>query len=165
MDVVTLQPAAGAQGEFAGAADVPRVSREARRRRAATQMLVPDSAHGTNPAIGGACAAIEVDDRQERRRRQRRPRALKAALDDRDVAGFMLTNPNTLGLFEEQLGEIARRRARRGRPRLLDGANMNALLGVVRPGDLGLRRACTSTSTRRSPRRTARGGPGAGRRA
>ena len=98
-------------------------------------MIIPDSAHGTNPAsvtLGGYQAVtVPSDDRgcvdMD---------ALRAALDD-DVAGIMLTNPNTLGLFEEDIGAIAEAVHGVGGLLYYDGANLNAILGMARPGDMG----------------------------
>jgi hypothetical protein len=99
------------------------------------KVIIPDSAHGTNPAsvtLGG----YEVVTVPERRARLRRHGALAAVLDE-DVAGIMLTNPNTLGLFEEDIAAIAAAVHGVGGLLYYDGANLNAILGVVRPGDMG----------------------------
>lgn len=103
--------------------------------RQRTKVIIPDSAHGTNPAsvtlAGYETVTVKSDERGcvdlE---------ALKAAMDD-DVAGVMLTNPNTLGLFEDQIGDIAAAAHSVGALLYYDGANLNAILGVVRPGDMG----------------------------
>jgi len=133
MAAATLQPAAGAAGELTGlllmrAYDA---ARGERRRR----VIIPDSAHGTNPAsvtLGGyevitvksdARGCVDVD-------------SLRDVLDT-DVAGMMLTNPNTLGLFEEDIVEIAAAVHEVGGLMYYDGANLNAILGMVRPGDMG----------------------------
>jgi glycine dehydrogenase subunit 2 len=139
---VSLQPAAGAQGELTGVL-MMRAYHMARDDLARDVILVPDSAHGTNPAsttMSGlrvvevpSCAADvpsggNVD-----------LAALKAACDEHGdrLVGMMLTNPNTLGLFEERVEEIAALVHARGGLMYGDGANMNALLGIARPGDLG----------------------------
>jgi len=134
MDTVSLQPAAGAQGELAGILMV-RAYHLDRERRPRDKVLVPDSAHGTNPAstaIAGyravqlkSDAAGEVDLLD-----------LERNLDE-DVAAFMITVPNTLGLFESRILEIAEMVHAKGALLYMDGANLNALLGIVRPGDLG----------------------------
>ena len=133
MSAATLQPAAGAAGELTGLL-IMRAYHESRndqRRR----ILIPDSAHGTNPAsvtLGGyEVTTIPSDDRG-----LVDVTALKGALGP-DVAGIMLTNPNTVGLFEEEITEIAAAVHDCGGLLYYDGANLNAILGVVRPGDMG----------------------------
>lgn len=130
---VSLQPAAGAHGELAALMVAAAHFREAGLRR--TKVLAPDTAHGTNPAsarMAGfefvsirsiAGGLVDLDD-------------LDAKLDD-EVAVLMITNPNTLGLFDGQIGQIAERVHDRGGLIYLDGANMNAILGIARPGDFG----------------------------
>jgi len=132
---VCLQPSAGAHGEFLGTLLMRayhRLNGEIKERK---EVIVPDSAHGTNPASGtmagfsvvvvpsdeDGCVSIE---------------ALKAAVSER-TAGLMLTNPNTLGIFEENIGEIARIVHDAGGLLYYDGANLNAILGKARPGDMG----------------------------
>jgi len=133
MHAATLQPAAGAAGELTGLL-LMRAYHEANgdvRRR----VLIPDSAHGTNPAsvtLGG----YEVTTIPSNDRGLVDLEALKAALGP-DVAGIMLTNPNTVGLFEEEITEIAAAVHDVGGLLYYDGANLNAILGVVRPGDMG----------------------------
>jgi glycine dehydrogenase subunit 2 len=135
LDACSLQPAAGAQGEltalFVAAAHFRHTKQPLRKR-----VLVPDSAHGTNPAsaaLAGFQAVtvkstptglVDLDD-------------LKAKLDDR-TAVFMITNPNTLGLFESQITQITELLHAAGGLVYLDGANMNAILGITRPGDFGV---------------------------
>ncbi len=134
MDAVTLQPAAGAQGEMTGVLLMRAyhlANGEPHRRR----VLVPDSAHGTNPATC-ALAGLEVVEIASDAEGRADIDALTAALDDR-VAGMMLTNPNTLGVFESQVAEISRRVDEAGGLMYMDGANLNALMGVTRPGDMG----------------------------
>jgi len=134
-DAVSLQPAAGAHGEFAGVL----IMRAAQRARGETQrhkILVPDSAHGTNPAstaMAGFTAVQIASDKDGNVDID----ALKAALDD-EVIGIMITNPNTLGLFESHLVEVARLVHEAGGLVYGDGANLNAIMGIVRPGDLGI---------------------------
>ncbi|MGH9044503.1 MAG: aminomethyl-transferring glycine dehydrogenase subunit GcvPB [Acidimicrobiales bacterium] len=133
MAAATLQPAAGAAGELTGLLlmRAHHLARGERRRR----VIIPDSAHGTNPAsvtLGG----YEVTTVASDQRGCVDLDALEAVLDD-DVAGMMLTNPNTLGLFEEQVVQIARAVHSVGGLMYYDGANLNAIVGVVRPGDMG----------------------------
>ena len=133
MAAATLQPAAGAAGELTGLL-LMRAWHEA---QGATRhkVIIPDSAHGTNPAsvtLGGyEVVTVPSDDRG-----CVDMAALRAVLDE-DVAGIMLTNPNTLGLFEEDIAEIAAAVHEVGGLLYYDGANLNAILGVVRPGDMG----------------------------
>jgi glycine dehydrogenase subunit 2 len=133
MAAATLQPAAGAAGELTGLLLMRAyhsANGDARQR-----ILIPDSAHGTNPAsvtLGGyAVTTIPSNERGLVDLEK-----LKAALGP-DVAGIMLTNPNTLGLFEEEITEIAAAVHDVGGLLYYDGANLNAILGVVRPGDMG----------------------------
>ncbi len=131
---VSLQPAAGAHGELTGILIIRAYHRDrgdARR----TKILIPDSAHGTNPA-STAMAGMQVVELPSDDRGNIDLTALDAACDD-TVAGLMLTNPNTLGLFEENVTQVIERVHACGGLMYGDGANMNALLGVVRPGDLG----------------------------
>jgi glycine dehydrogenase subunit 2 len=134
---VTLQPAAGAQGELAGVMMIRAYHADKGRRP--SKVLIPDSAHGTNPAsvtlnsmetVGlktGADGLLHVDTVKE-----------ACAAHPDDVAAIMITNPSTLGLFEEQLGEIADVVHEAGGLVYMDGANLNALLGKVRPGEAGV---------------------------
>ena len=133
LHAVSLQPAAGAQGELAALMVAAAWFRDQGMRR--TKVLTPDSAHGTNPAsaaMAGFHAVtiksnpqgfVDLDD-------------FRTKLDD-DVAVFMITNPNTLGMFERQVRTIAEEVHARGGLIYLDGANMNAILGITRPGDFG----------------------------
>ena len=133
MDGITLQPSAGAQGEITGI-KLMRAYHEAHGNPKKT-ILLPDSAHGTNPASavisGYDCIQIKSDDRGLVDLDD-----LKARLNG-DVAAVMLTNPNTLGLFETRIAEISELVHRAGALLYMDGANLNALLGIVRPGDIG----------------------------
>ena len=134
MDGMTFQPAAGAHGEFTGVLLIKQYH-DARGDRKRTKIIVPDSAHGTNPASAAVCGlkvvevkslddgTIDID-------------ALRPLLDD-TVAGIMMTNPNTLGLFETRIPEIAEMVHACGGLLYYDGANFNPLLGKVRPGDMG----------------------------
>jgi len=134
MAAFTLQPAAGAQGELTGLKIIAAYHRRKRHHRAT--ILIPDSAHGTNPASAGICGfAVEklrsgpdgLVDLKE----------LKRKLTD-DVAALMLTNPNTLGLFEREIKTIAALLHEHDALVYMDGANMNALLGLARPGEMGV---------------------------
>ena len=131
---VTLQPAAGAHGELTGILIIRAYHRD-RGDEQRTKILVPDSAHGTNPATttmsGMEVVEIPSDDRGNIDLSE-----LQKLCGD-DIAGLMLTNPNTLGLFEEHVKEVVDLIHACGGLVYGDGANMNALLGVVRPGDLG----------------------------
>jgi glycine dehydrogenase subunit 2 len=131
---VTLQPAAGAHGEFTGVL-IMNASHKSRGDHKRTKMLVPDSAHGTNPASAGMLGmSITVIPSDARGNVDLA--ALKAQCDN-TVVGMMLTNPNTLGLFDEHVQEIVKLVHDCGGLMYGDGANLNALLGIVRPGDLG----------------------------
>jgi len=134
MAAVTLQPPAGAAGELTGLL-LMRAWHRAQGQEHRTKVLIPDSAHGTNPAsvtLGGyQTVTIPTD-----RRGLLDMVALRDRLGD-DVAGIMLTNPNTLGLFEEDIVDIAGAVHGAGGLLYYDGANLNAILGVTRPGDMG----------------------------
>jgi glycine dehydrogenase subunit 2 len=134
MPAVAMSPAAGAHGELCGLMAI-RAALEARG-DARRKVLVPDSAHGTNPATAAICGyAVEAVALNDRGRVDLA--ALKAALGS-DVAAFMLTNPNTCGLFEDEILEQAEAVHAAGAFFYCDGANFNAIVGRVRPGDLGL---------------------------
>ena len=134
-DAVSLQPAAGAHGEFTGIL-IMRAYHESRGDDKRKKMLVPDSAHGTNPASTAMSGFYPVEIPSDERGNVDLEK-LKAELDD-TVVGLMLTNPNTLGLFEEQILEITEAVHACGGLVYGDGANMNALLGIVKPADLGI---------------------------
>jgi glycine dehydrogenase subunit 2 len=134
MDSASLQPAAGAQGEMTGLMLI-RAFHMANGDSSRKKILVPDSSHGTNPAsaalTGFEVVEVKSDDRggvdlDDLRR-----------LTDETVAGLMLTNPNTLGLFDENIEEVVRIVHDAGGLAYYDGANMNAILGICRPGDMG----------------------------
>nr|MBO2468967.1 glycine dehydrogenase (aminomethyl-transferring) [Bacillota bacterium] len=133
MDAVTLQPAAGAHGEWTGLMMI-RAYYEARGEKR-TKVLVPDSAHGTNPA-SATVAGLETVTVPSNERGLVDLEALKR-LADENTAALMLTNPNTLGLFEEQIVEIAKIVHDVGGLLYYDGANANAIMGIARPGDMG----------------------------
>ena len=134
MDDMTFQPAAGAHGEFTGVLLIKQYH-DARGDHKRTRIIVPDSAHGTNPATAAMCGydvvniasgpdgCVDLD-------------ALRAALGE-DTAGLMLTNPNTVGIFDKNILEITRLVHEAGGLCYYDGANLNAVMGVVRPGDMG----------------------------
>lgn len=134
MQRVTLQPAAGAHGELVGCLMI-KAYHESRGDHARVEMIVPDSAHGTNPATA-AMAGFTVVTVKSNDRGQVDVEALKAAVSER-TAGIMLTNPNTIGLFEENIQEISRIVHAAGGLQYYDGANLNAIMGLVRPGDMG----------------------------
>ncbi len=131
---VTLQPAAGAQGELTGVL-ILRAYHEKRGQTQRNKILIPDSAHGTNPATS-AMSGMRVVEIKSDARGNVDLQALRLECDD-TLAGLMLTNPNTLGLFDENVEEVIRMVHEAGGLVYGDGANMNALLGIVRPGDLG----------------------------
>ncbi|OFX14621.1 MAG: glycine dehydrogenase (aminomethyl-transferring), partial [Armatimonadetes bacterium RBG_19FT_COMBO_69_19] len=133
MERVTFQPAAGAHGELTGVLMV-RAYFEARGEQR-TKVIVPDSAHGTNPATA-SMAGYQVITVKSDARGNMDVRALREAMDG-SVAAIMLTNPNTLGLFEEHILEVEEIVHGRGGQMYLDGANFNAVLGITRPGDQG----------------------------
>ena len=134
LHAVSLQPAAGAQGELTALFVAAAYFRDQGRTR--TQVLIPDSAHGTNPA-SAHLAGFEAVTIKSDARGLVDLADFKAKLSDQ-TAVFMITNPNTVGLFDPQIGEIARLLHDRGALLYLDGANMNAILGIVRPGDMGV---------------------------
>jgi glycine dehydrogenase subunit 2 len=133
LDAVSLQPAAGAQGELTALLVAAAYFRDKGEKR--TRVLIPDSAHGTNPA-SAALAGFEAITIKSDTRGMVDLADLKAKLDDR-AAVFMITNPNTLGLFDPQIAAITELLHARGALVYLDGANMNAILGITRPGDFG----------------------------
>ena len=134
MDRVTLQPAAGAQGELAGVMMIRAYHEQRGERR--RRVLVPDSAHGTNPA-SAAQNGYEVVSIPSGEDGLLHPEPVAAAMSE-DVAALMITNPSTLGLFEEHIARIAEIVHAKGGLVYGDGANLNALLGIARPGDLGI---------------------------
>ncbi|MBQ9593226.1 MAG: aminomethyl-transferring glycine dehydrogenase subunit GcvPB [Lachnospiraceae bacterium] len=135
MDAMTLQPAAGAHGEFTGMMLIKRYHELRGEGEKRVKVIVPDSSHGTNPATGtmnglqvvsipsAADGSVDLD-------------ALRAAVGE-DTAGLMLTNPNTLGIFDKNITEITKIIHEAGGLCYYDGANLNAVMGVVRPGDMG----------------------------
>ncbi len=135
MDACSVQPAAGAHGELTGVLMIWAYHRD-RGEAYRDTILAPDTAHGTNPA-SAAMVGYQVTSVPGDERGNVDLEALRAATDEH-VAGLMITNPNTLGLFEEQILAAAEIVHEAGGLVYLDGANMNAMLGVARPGDLGM---------------------------
>jgi glycine dehydrogenase subunit 2 len=133
LDAISLQPAAGAQGELTALLIAAAYFRDKGEKR--TRVLIPDSAHGTNPA-SAAIAGFDAVSIKSNDKGLVDLDALRAKLDER-TAVFMITNPNTLGLFESQIADITGMLHERGALVYLDGANMNAIVGVTRPGDFG----------------------------
>lgn len=134
MDGVTLQPAAGAHGEWTGLMMI-RKYHESRGETKRNKVIVPDSAHGTNPA-SATVAGFETVTIPSNDRGLVDVEELQKVLGD-DTAALMLTNPNTLGLFEEEIWTIANLVHEAGGLLYYDGANANAILGIARPGDMG----------------------------
>ena len=134
MDAVTLQPAAGAHGEFLGLLLI-KAYHHSRGDTGRTVILVPDSAHGTNPA-SAAMAGFTVKNIPSTPEGLVDLEALRAACGP-DTAGLMLTNPNTVGLFEKDILELTALVHAAGGLVYYDGANLNAIMGVARPGDMG----------------------------
>ncbi len=134
MPAVSLTPAAGAQGEFAGVAMI-RAYHDARGDSVRSEILVPDAAHGTNPATATMCG-YKVREIPTDRQGDVDLAALREAVGPQ-TAGIMLTNPSTLGVFERRIEEIAAVIHEAGGLLYYDGANLNAILGKVRPGDMG----------------------------
>ena len=134
MDAVTLAPAAGAQGELTAILMMRALL--ARRGNPRKKILIPDSAHGTNPA-SAAIAGYAVENIRSNEAGLLDVEAL-ARIVDEDVAALMVTNPNTLGIFEQNIVRAAGILHAKGALLYMDGANMNALMGVARPGDFGV---------------------------
>jgi glycine dehydrogenase subunit 2 len=157
MDAVSLQPAAGAQGELAGVLMIRAYHHSRGEKR--TKVLVPDSAHGTNPA-STAIAGYEVVEVKSLPNGEVDVDALTRTLDT-DVAAFMITVPNTLGMFEPRIVEITELCHAKGVQVYMDGANLNAILGIARPGDLGFD-VCHFNLHKTFTTPHGGGGPGAG---
>ena len=134
MDAITLQPAAGAHGELTGLLMVRAYHQSKGSPR--KKILIPDSAHGTNPATA-ALVGYAVENLKSNANGMVDVEALSAQMSE-DVAALMLTNPNTLGIFEQEIHKIADMMHAKGGLLYMDGANMNALVGKVRPGDFGV---------------------------
>src|SRR5579862_1086336 len=134
MDAITLQPAAGAHGEFTGILLVRAWHQS--RGNPRKKILIPDSAHGTNPATAAICG-YQVENLKSNPDGGIDLDALARQVDE-DTAALMLTNPSTLGVFENEIHKIADILHAKGALLYMDGANMNALVGKVRPGDFGV---------------------------
>jgi glycine dehydrogenase subunit 2 len=134
MDKVTLQPAAGAHGELTGILLI-KAYHQSRNDHKRVKIIVPDSAHGTNPATASMCGYKTVEIKSNDRGLVDLEELKKVVGED--TAGLMLTNPNTLGLFEAEIAEIAEVVHEAGGLLYYDGANMNAIMGHARPGDMG----------------------------
>jgi len=134
MDAVTLQPAAGAHGELTGILLIRALL--AKRGNPRQKILIPDSAHGTNPATA-AIAGYAVENIKSSEKGVLDVGALEQLVTG-DVAALMVTNPNTLGVFEENIAQAAEILHKKGAMLYMDGANMNALVGIARPGDFGV---------------------------
>ncbi|KYK22215.1 glycine dehydrogenase [Thermoplasmatales archaeon SM1-50] len=134
MDAFSLQPAAGAQGEFTGLL-ITRAYHESNKDFNRDEIILPDTSHGTNPA-SAAMAGYKVIEIPSTKEGTVDLEMLKKTLSNK-TACFMLTNPNTLGIFENEIIEIARLVHQAGALLYYDGANMNAIMGKARPGDMG----------------------------
>lgn len=134
MDAVSLQPAAGAHGELAGMLIIQAYHKSRGQKR--TKILIPDTAHGTNPASAALCGFQSIMVKSN----DKGILSCQAVADlmDEDTAGIMITNPNTLGLFEENILEIAEIIHGKGGLVYADGANMNAVMGIVKMGKIGV---------------------------
>jgi len=135
MEAVSLTPMAGAQGEFAGVAMIAQYHRD-KKDFARTEMLIPDAAHGTNPASARMCGFDVVEIPTCTKTGDIDLDALQKAVSEK-TAGIMLTNPSTFGVFERKIKKIAEIVHKAGGLLYYDGANLNAILGKVRPGDMG----------------------------
>ena len=133
MDYFSLQPAAGAHGEFAGLLIIAGYFKSIKQKR--TKIIVPDSAHGTNPA-SAAYAGFETVPLKSEADGSLSVKKVKEILTP-EIAAIMLTVPNTLGVFEKEIAEISKAAHENGTLLYYDGANLNAVMGIVRPGDLG----------------------------
>lgn len=133
MDAISLQPAAGAHGELAGMMIIKKYFESKGEKR--TKVIIPDSAHGTNPASAKMCG-FECVEIKSNEKGQVDIDALKAVLE-KDVAAIMMTNPNTLGLFEENILEISKIMHENGSLLYYDGANFNAIMGYTNPKLMG----------------------------
>ena len=134
MDAITLQPAAGAHGEFTGILLVRAYHQS--RGNARRTVIIPDSAHGTNPATAAVCG-YQVVNLKSNADGGVDLEALRAVVDE-NTAAMMLTNPSTIGVFENEIAAIAEILHAKGALLYMDGANMNALVGKTRPGDFGV---------------------------
>ena len=136
LDAITLQPVAGAHGELTGMLLIKKYFEKRGELQKRKKILLPDSAHGTNPA-SAAALGFEVVELKSNERGLVDLEALRAQMDE-SVAGLMITNPNTLGLFEEEILHITEMIHEVGGFVYYDGANLNAIVGRARPGDMGV---------------------------
>ena len=134
MDGFTFQPAAGAHGELTGLLIIKKYFEDKNMKK--NKIIVPDSAHGTNPA-SAKMAGFSIVELQSNREGEIPLDHLEFAMQEGDVAGIMLTNPNTLGVFDRQIKDITRIVHDNGGLCYYDGANLNPMLGICRPGDMG----------------------------
>jgi len=134
LDAVTLQPAAGAHGELTGMLIMHAFHKKQGKKR--SKIIVPDTAHGTNPASASLCGYHAVSVKSNEQGILSVDSVAEAM--DKDTAGIMITNPNTLGFFEENTGEIAKIIHAKGGLVYCDGANMNAVMGIVDMGRIGI---------------------------
>ncbi len=134
MDAMTLQPAAGAHGEYTGMSVIRKYHVD-RGEKDRDEIIVPDSAHGTNPASSAMCGFKVIEIKSDEKGMVNVDELKKVV--GPHTAGMMLTNPNTLGIFEENILEIADIVHKAGGLMYYDGANLNAIMGKVRPGDMG----------------------------
>lgn len=133
MDAISLQPAAGAHGEFSGMMVVKKYFETIGEKR--TKVIIPDSAHGTNPASANMCG-FDVVEIKSNEKGQVDIESLKSLLD-KDVAAIMMTNPNTLGIYEENILQISELMHQNGSLLYYDGANFNAIMGYTNPKLMG----------------------------
>ena len=133
-DAATLQPAAGAHGELAGMLIIHAFHAKSGKQR--SKIIIPDTAHGTNPASATLCGYESINIKSGEKGILE-PETVAAVMDE-DTAGIMVTNPNTLGLFESNIRQIADIVHAKGGLVYGDGANMNAIMGVVKPGEIGI---------------------------
>ena len=133
-DAATLQPAAGAHGELAGMLIIHAFHAKSGKQR--SKIIIPDTAHGTNPASATLCGYESINIKSGEKG-VLEPETVAAVMDE-DTAGIMVTNPNTLGLFESNIRQIADIVHAKGGLVYGDGANMNAIMGVVKPGEIGI---------------------------
>lgn len=157
MDAITLQPAAGAHGEFTGMLIIKKYFESIGQNR--TKVIVPDSAHGTNPA-SAAMAGFEIVQVKSNEHGQIDINDLKSLLND-NIAAIMMTNPNTLGIFEENVVEISELLHSNGSLLYYDGANLNAIMGYSNPALMGFD-VCHINLHKTFATPHGAGGPGAG---
>lgn len=155
---ITLQPAAGAHGELTGLLMIKKYFEKLKDKKR-KKVLVPDTAHGTNPATASMCG-FKVVELKSNKKGQIDLASLEINLND-EVAAIMLTNPNTLGIFEEEILTISKMVHKTGGLLYYDGANLNAIMGIARPGDMGFD-VCHLNLHKTFSTPHGGGGPGAG---